>query len=55
MPKFIIEAERTHWYEVEIEAEDEYAAIEEIREWISDDFEDYEVNAQWAFEVVGYP
>ena len=51
MPKFIIEATRTHWYTVEVEAEDEDAAYHELDDWISDDFEPYETNAQWDFEI----
>ena len=51
MPKFIIEATRTHWYTVEVEAEDEDAAYHELDDWISDDFEPYETNAQWDFDI----
>lgn len=50
--KFTIEATRIHYYTVEIEADNEDEALEEVRSWISDDFEDYETNAEWDFEVV---
>ena len=50
MPKYLIEAKRTHWYEVTIEADTENAAIEEVRSWMADDFEEYETNAQWDFD-----
>lgn len=52
MPKYIIEATRTHWYSVEVDAVDELSAYAELDDWISDDFEDFETNAQWEFEVV---
>lgn len=52
MAKFRIEATRIHWYEVEIEAVDEAAALNEINDWIADDFEEYETNAQWDFDVM---
>lgn len=51
MAKFIVEAIRTIWYEVEIEAEDEVGAYAELDEWISDDFEDFETNGSWEFEI----
>ena len=51
MPKFIIEATRTHWYTVEVEAEDEDEAYTSLDDWIADDFEPYETNAQWDFEI----
>lgn len=52
MATYKIEAKREHWYTVEIEATDEADALEQIRDWISDDFEDYETRAQWDFEVI---
>jgi hypothetical protein len=55
MPKFIVEAIKTEWFEVEIEAEDEVSAYAELDEWISDDFEDYSVNAQWEFGIIESP
>jgi hypothetical protein len=52
MSKFKIEAKRTIWYEIEINADDELDALAELDEWIADDFEDYETNGSWEFEVV---
>lgn len=52
MPKFRIEAQRSHWYVVEIEATDEDAALAELDDWIADDFEPYETKAQWDIEVI---
>jgi hypothetical protein len=52
MPKFKIEAKRTTWYEVEVEAEDEASAYAELDDWIIDDFENYETAGSWEFEVI---
>jgi hypothetical protein len=51
MPKYKIQATRTQWYEIEVEASDEEAAYHELDDWVSDDFEDFQVNAQWEFDV----
>ena len=51
MPKFTIDATRTHWYTIEVEAEDEEDAYDKLNDWISDDFEPYETNAEWKFGV----
>ena len=51
MARFIVNATRTHFYTVEIEAEDWHAAKEEIDEWTSDDFENYATNAQWDIDI----
>ena len=51
MPKFIIEATRTHWYTIEVEAVDEDDAYHKLDDWISDDFEPFETNAQWDFDI----
>lgn len=51
MPMFTIEATRTHWYEVEVEALNEEDAYRQLDEWIADDFEEYETNAQWEFNI----
>jgi hypothetical protein len=51
MPKYKVDAKRTHWYTVEVEAETEQEALEEVRDWLADDFEDFETNAQWDFDV----
>lgn len=51
MAKFIVTATSTKVYEVEVEAEDEMAAIKSLDDWIADDFEEYEVDARWDFEA----
>jgi hypothetical protein len=51
MAKYKVTATRTHWYEVEVEADSEMDAIKSLDDWIADDFEDYETNAQWDFEA----
>ena len=52
MTKFKIEAKRTSWYEVEVEAEDEASAYAQLDNWISDDFEEFETGGLWEFEVI---
>ena len=52
MPKFKIYAQ-SRQYEVPIEAEDEADAFDKIEDWISDDFEDFEVTGEWEFEAIG--
>lgn len=51
MAKFIVKATLTKDYEVEVEANDEMDAIKKLDDWISDDFEKYEVGARWDFEA----
>jgi len=51
MTKYIIQAVRTHWYEVEVDAVDELSAYAELDDWISDDFEPFETDAQWEFSA----
>ena len=51
MTKYTIDAVRTHWYTVEVDAADEVAALDEVRDWMADDFEDYETRAEWNFEA----
>lgn len=51
MSKYIINAQRTHWYTVEVEASSKQEALEEVRDWIADDFQDFETNAQWDFDI----
>ena len=52
MNKYIIEATRTIWYEVEVEADDEVSAYAELDDWISDDFENFETAGQWEFNII---
>jgi hypothetical protein len=51
MAKYSIEATRTHFYTVEVEANDEMDAISKLDDWLAEDFEDYETNAQWDFDA----
>jgi hypothetical protein len=52
MAKYKVCATRTHEYEVEVEANSEDEAITKLDDWISDDFEDFEVNAKWDFSAM---
>lgn len=51
MAKFIVKATLTKDYEIEVEADNAGEAITKLDDWISDDFEDYEVGARWDFEA----
>jgi hypothetical protein len=51
MPKYIVNAMRQVEYNVPVEAEDESAALQALDDWIADDFEQYQVHAEWDFEV----
>jgi hypothetical protein len=52
MPKYKVCATRTHEYEVIVKANSEDEAITKLADWISDDFEDFEVSAKWDFIAV---
>jgi hypothetical protein len=51
MHKYTVTAVRTTTYEVEVEAEDPGSAIEKLDDWISDDFEPFEVAGHWQLEA----
>ena len=52
MTKHTVRATLTREYEIEVDAKDPASAIEKLDDWISDDFEDYEINAKWDFVAV---
>lgn len=52
MAKYKVFATSTHEYEVEVEANSEDEAITKLDDWISDDFEGFEVNAKWDFSAM---
>ena len=51
MPKYRVFATSTKHYEIDVEAGDPASAIAKLDEWIEDDFEDFEVNADWKLEA----
>ena len=51
MSKYVIDAIRTHYYTVEVEAEDELDALSQLDDWEADDFEPYQTNAMWEFDT----
>jgi hypothetical protein len=51
MTKHIVRATLTREYEIEVDATDPASAIEKLDDWISDDFEPFEVNAHWQLEA----
>lgn len=53
MATYKIYATLTREYVVEVgEADSEDDAINKLDDWISDDFEDYEITAKWDFVAV---
>ena len=52
MPKYMIVATCKSEYEIEVEADDEQAALATLDDWIADDFEDYNQMNTWDFEVL---
>jgi hypothetical protein len=51
MPRFIIEVKRNYEYAVPIEADNEYDAIQLVRDYEIEDLEEYETNAYWVFDA----
>ena len=51
MSKYRVFATSTKYYEVDVEADDPASAIAKLDEWIEDDFEPFEVNADWKLEA----
>jgi hypothetical protein len=49
--KYTVTATLTKTYEIEVSATDPQNAIEQLNEWIEDDFENYETGAQWTMEA----
>ena len=49
--KYTITATLTKTYEIEVFATDPQNAIEQLNDWISDDFEEFETSAQWIMEA----
>lgn len=55
MPKFKVEVHRHYTYEIDVEANDEFDAQENARDWEIEDLEPHETDAYFTYEVVGYP
>jgi hypothetical protein len=51
MTKHTVRATLTREYEIEVDATDPASAIEKLDDWISDDFEPFEVGAHWQLEA----
>jgi hypothetical protein len=51
MPKYNVAATRTTDYVIEVEAEDEEAALAHFDDWIADDFEPFAIDGLWEMEV----
>lgn len=51
MASYTVTAVRTTTYEVEVNADSPASAIEKLDDWISDDFEPFEVAGHWTLEA----
>lgn len=51
MATYTITATLTRTYEIKVNATDPQNAIEQLDDWISDDFEEFETGAQWKMEA----
>lgn len=51
MNTYTITATLTKTYEIKVLAKDPQNAIEQLNEWIADDFEDFEIDAIWTMEA----
>lgn len=47
--KYVVHAKQTKEFEVPVEASSAAEAFEILNDWIEDDFEDFQVAAQWDF------
>lgn len=54
MSKYLVVATRSTEYQVEVEAANEYEALESLRDWIDDDFQPHLKFNQWDFDVQEY-
>ena len=51
MPKYTVAVERHYYYEVPVEADNEYEAREKVRDYEIEDLEPFETNAWFDFEL----
>jgi hypothetical protein len=49
---YTITATLTKTYEIKVLAKDPQNAIDQLDEWISDDFEEFETSATWEFKAI---
>ena len=52
--EFSVIATRTHTYEIKVRATDEQDAYDSLDAWIADDFEPFEIDAKWEFQINPY-
>lgn len=52
MADYLIKAQLTKWFEIGVVADSESDAIDKVSDWIDDDFDEFNVNAQWDFEAM---
>jgi hypothetical protein len=51
MPKHRVFATLTKKYEIDVESVDLVDALTQLDGWIADDFEPFEIDAQWILET----
>ena len=51
MATYTITATLTKTYEIKVNATDPQNAIEQLDDWIADDFEEFETDAIWKMEA----
>jgi hypothetical protein len=51
MPKYTVAVERHYYYDVPVEADNEYEAREKVRDYEIEDLEPFETNAWFDFEL----
>ena len=49
--KFVVQATQTKHFEIPVEATNAAEAQAKIEDWIEDDFEDFQTQAEWQIEV----
>lgn len=49
--KYVVHATQTKEFEVPVEALNAAEALAKVENWIQDDFEDFQTQAEWSMEV----
>lgn len=52
MPKFVVMATLEKEFAIHLEADNEQEALQQLDDWIADDFDDFVINSKWDFDVL---
>lgn len=52
--EYSVIATRTHTYEIKVRANSQEDAYASLNDWIADDFEPFEIDARWDFQINPY-